>query len=42
MLAETPVVERLGGRVRVLDYLSDHSTSAIVDRIRTAPDGAAR
>ena len=42
MLAETPVVERVGGRVRVLDYLSDHSTSAIVDRIRTAPDGAAR
>ncbi len=42
MLAETPVVERLGGRVRVLDYLSDHSTTAIVDRIRTAPDGAPR
>ncbi|WP_316690038.1 D-glycero-beta-D-manno-heptose 1-phosphate adenylyltransferase [Pseudonocardia sp. H11422] len=35
MLPETPVVERLGGEVRVLDYLSDHSTSAIVDRIRT-------
>jgi rfaE bifunctional protein nucleotidyltransferase chain/domain len=37
MLPETPVVERLGGQVRVLDYLSDHSTTAIVDRIRTAP-----
>lgn len=36
MLTETPVVERLGGRVRVLDYLSDHSTAAIVERIRDA------
>ena len=34
MLPEAPVVERLGGQVRVLDYLSDHSTSAIVNRIR--------
>ena len=34
MLPETPVVERLGGEVRVLDYLSDHSTTAIVSRIR--------
>jgi len=34
MLPETPVVERLGGQVRVLDYLSDHSTTAIVSRIR--------
>lgn len=34
MLPETPVVHRLGGEVRVLDYLSDHSTSAIVRRIR--------
>ena len=34
MLPETPVVERLGGRVRVLSYLSDHSTTAIVARIR--------
>ncbi len=34
MLPETPIVERLGGEVRVLDYLSDHSTSAIVGRIR--------
>ncbi len=43
MLPETPVVERLGGQVRILDYLSDHSTSAIVDRIRTAgPAGRAR
>ena len=34
MLPEAPVVERLGGQVRVLDYLSDHSTTAIVSRIR--------
>jgi len=34
MLPETPVVERLGGQVRVLEYLSDHSTTAIVARIR--------
>jgi rfaE bifunctional protein nucleotidyltransferase chain/domain/rfaE bifunctional protein kinase chain/domain len=37
MLPETPIVERLGGEVRVLDYLSDHSTTAIVTRIRTTP-----
>jgi rfaE bifunctional protein nucleotidyltransferase chain/domain/rfaE bifunctional protein kinase chain/domain len=37
MLPETPIVERLGGQVRVLDYLSDHSTTAIVTRIRTTP-----
>lgn len=34
MLPETPIVERLGGEVRVLDYLSDHSTTAIVGRIK--------
>jgi rfaE bifunctional protein nucleotidyltransferase chain/domain/rfaE bifunctional protein kinase chain/domain len=39
MLPETPIVERLGGEVRVLDYLSDHSTTAIVTRIR-ATEGA--
>jgi rfaE bifunctional protein nucleotidyltransferase chain/domain/rfaE bifunctional protein kinase chain/domain len=32
MLPETPVVEAMGGQVRILDYLSDHSTSAIVAR----------
>lgn len=37
MLPETPVVERLGGQVHVLSYLSDHSTTAIVRRIRAAP-----
>ena len=39
MLPETPVVERLGGQVRILDYLSDHSTTAIVDRIRAHTGG---
>jgi rfaE bifunctional protein nucleotidyltransferase chain/domain len=34
MLPETPVVEALGGQVRILDYLSDHSTTAIVARVR--------
>ncbi|HTF54769.1 MAG TPA: D-glycero-beta-D-manno-heptose 1-phosphate adenylyltransferase [Pseudonocardia sp.] len=34
MLPETPVVRWLGGEVRVLDYLSEHSTTAIVRRIR--------
>ena len=39
MLPETPVVERLGGEVRILGYLADHSTSAIVAR---AAEGAGR
>ena len=39
MLPETPIVERLGGEVRVLDYLSDHSTTAIVSRIRATSGG---
>jgi rfaE bifunctional protein nucleotidyltransferase chain/domain len=37
MLPETPVVEALGGRVCILDYLSDHSTSAIVARAQLSP-----
>ena len=41
MLPETPIVERLGGQVRVLDYLSDHSTTAIVTRIRATPAAGA-
>jgi D-beta-D-heptose 7-phosphate kinase/D-beta-D-heptose 1-phosphate adenosyltransferase len=32
MLPETPVIEAMGGEVRILDYLADHSTSAIVAR----------
>jgi len=34
MLPETPVVERLGGEVRILDYVEDRSTTALIDRIR--------
>ncbi|MET0235657.1 MAG: D-glycero-beta-D-manno-heptose 1-phosphate adenylyltransferase [Kibdelosporangium sp.] len=35
MLPETPVVESLGGQVHILDYVSDHSTTAVIDRIRS-------
>jgi D-beta-D-heptose 7-phosphate kinase / D-beta-D-heptose 1-phosphate adenosyltransferase len=42
MLPETPVVERLGGRVCILDYLSDHSTTALVARARLDPAGRER
>jgi len=35
MLAETPVVRAAGGEVRILDYLPDHSTTRVVDRIRS-------
>ncbi|OQS13007.1 bifunctional heptose 7-phosphate kinase/heptose 1-phosphate adenyltransferase [Nocardia donostiensis] len=34
MLPETPVVRGYGGEVRVLSYLADHSTSAMIERIR--------
>lgn len=38
MLAETEVVRAAGGEVRILDFLPDHSTTRVVDRIRsTAP-----
>ncbi|MCQ1994058.1 D-glycero-beta-D-manno-heptose 1-phosphate adenylyltransferase [Arthrobacter sp. zg-Y1171] len=39
MLAETPVVEECGGRVLILDYVSDHSTTALVSRIRSGGTG---
>ncbi|MBP3035618.1 D-glycero-beta-D-manno-heptose 1-phosphate adenylyltransferase [Arthrobacter sp. zg-ZUI100] len=48
MLQETPVVRACGGTVRILDYVPDHSTSAVVQRIRAAqgqegnPGAAAR
>jgi D-beta-D-heptose 7-phosphate kinase / D-beta-D-heptose 1-phosphate adenosyltransferase len=41
MLPETPVVEALGGEVRILDYLADHSTSAIVARAQQPAPGVA-
>jgi D-beta-D-heptose 7-phosphate kinase / D-beta-D-heptose 1-phosphate adenosyltransferase len=34
MLPETPVVRACGGEVRILDYLPDRSTTAVIDRIR--------
>jgi D-beta-D-heptose 7-phosphate kinase/D-beta-D-heptose 1-phosphate adenosyltransferase len=34
MLAETAVVHGYGGEVRILDYVADHSTTAVIDRIR--------
>jgi D-beta-D-heptose 7-phosphate kinase/D-beta-D-heptose 1-phosphate adenosyltransferase len=36
MLEETPVVEAYGGEVHVVDYVPDHSTTLLVDRIRSA------
>ncbi|GAA2749042.1 PfkB family carbohydrate kinase [Amnibacterium kyonggiense] len=36
MLAETPVVEANGGVVRILDYISPHSTSDLIARVRAA------
>lgn len=34
LLAEADVVRGYGGEVRILDYLPDRSTSAVIDRIR--------
>jgi D-beta-D-heptose 7-phosphate kinase/D-beta-D-heptose 1-phosphate adenosyltransferase len=34
MLTETPVVEACGGSVRILDYVPERSTSAVVRKIR--------
>lgn len=34
MLEETAVVERYGGQVRIMDYVSAQSTTAVVERIR--------
>lgn len=34
MLAEAPLVRALGGEVRIVDYVEDHSTSGVVGRIR--------
>jgi D-beta-D-heptose 7-phosphate kinase/D-beta-D-heptose 1-phosphate adenosyltransferase len=33
-LPEAPVVERLGGQVRILPYTEDRSTTAIIERVR--------
>jgi rfaE bifunctional protein nucleotidyltransferase chain/domain len=34
LLTETPVVREYGGEVRILSYLPDRSTSAVIERIR--------
>ncbi|MET1153533.1 D-glycero-beta-D-manno-heptose 1-phosphate adenylyltransferase [Arthrobacter sp.] len=42
MLEETAVVEACGGEVCILDYVADHSTTAVVRRIRgSAPSAGA-
>ena len=41
MLEETAAVVEGGGEVRILDYVADHSTTGIVDRIRRADAGGA-
>jgi D-beta-D-heptose 7-phosphate kinase / D-beta-D-heptose 1-phosphate adenosyltransferase len=38
MLPEAPLVRALGGEVRVLGYLPDHSTTAIIDRMKSVPE----
>jgi D-beta-D-heptose 7-phosphate kinase/D-beta-D-heptose 1-phosphate adenosyltransferase len=40
MLPETPLVERLGGHVRIVDYVEDRSTTGLIERIRRAGAGA--
>ncbi|TMR98718.1 D-glycero-beta-D-manno-heptose 1-phosphate adenylyltransferase [Nonomuraea basaltis] len=37
MLAEAPLVRSLGGEVRVLGYVPDRSTTAIIGRMRSLP-----
>ncbi|HET9127991.1 MAG TPA: D-glycero-beta-D-manno-heptose 1-phosphate adenylyltransferase [Propionibacteriaceae bacterium] len=39
-LAETPAVEAYGGRVVILDYLPDRSTTAVLHRIRAGAEPA--
>jgi rfaE bifunctional protein kinase chain/domain/rfaE bifunctional protein nucleotidyltransferase chain/domain len=35
MLAETPVVREVGGEIAILDYVPEHSTTGLVNRIRS-------
>lgn len=37
-LPERSAVEAYGGRVVLIDYLPDHSTTAIINKIRTLPE----
>ncbi|GAA4267777.1 bifunctional D-glycero-beta-D-manno-heptose-7-phosphate kinase/D-glycero-beta-D-manno-heptose 1-phosphate adenylyltransferase HldE [Frondihabitans peucedani] len=36
MMDETEAVRRIGGHVAILDYVKDHSTTLVVDRIRSS------
>jgi D-beta-D-heptose 7-phosphate kinase / D-beta-D-heptose 1-phosphate adenosyltransferase len=38
-LVEAPLVERLGGEVRILPYVADRSTTRVIARIREGADG---
>lgn len=38
VLPERPTVEAYGGRVALIDYLPDHSTSALIRAIKALPD----
>ena len=40
-LPEVELVEELGGEVRILPYFEDHSTSGVIERIRTLRDARA-
>jgi rfaE bifunctional protein nucleotidyltransferase chain/domain len=38
MLEETPVVRAAGGEVRIVDYVSPHSTTSVIERARALSD----
>lgn len=38
-LPERPTVEAYGGRVELIDYLPDHSTTRLIEKIRNLPEG---
>ena len=40
MLEETPVVRANGGEVRTVDYVPDHSTTALLHRVRAGDEDA--
>lgn len=39
ILPERPTVEAYGGRVELIDYLPDHSTTQLIEKIRNLPIG---
>ena len=41
-LPEAPLVERLGGSVRILPFTEDRSTSGVIERVREAYGGEVR